>query len=578
MAVSRMPAIWVRLLGAVFTFGVAVSPAEASRSHRHYDFVIKKADYTRLCQRKSILTVNGQFPGPTIYARKGDVVTVTVHNHGDKNITIHWHGVDQPRNPWSDGPEFITQCPIQPGDNFTYKIILSWEEGTLWWHAHSDFDRNTVHGAIVIRPRRGTTYPFKKPHKEIPIFLGEWWKSDLRQVLADALRTGSEFNASDANTINGQPGDLFPCSRDGTFKLPVEDGKTYMLRLINAVFTYESFFSVAGHSLTVVGTDGSYVKPFSVDYIFIAPGQTVTALLTADRASRGLRNARYYMAARPLLPNNPFVIFNNSTATAVLEYADDAAAPDPEFPVLPAINDSAAADAYTSRLRSLASEEHPVNVPRHVQEHMLVTLAVNLIACSPDEHCQGPRGNRLGASLNNVSFEAPRHANILDAYYHKVRGVHTTDFPSNPPLLFNFTGDVPPELWLTKRGTKVKVLEYGTTVEVVLQNTAILGSDSHPMHLHGFSFYVVGTGSGNFDRHRDPAGYNLVDPPYQNTVAVPSFGWSAIRFRAENPGVWFMHCHIERHMAWGMDTVFIVKDGNVPEAKMLPPPPGMPRC
>jgi len=80
--------------------------------------------------------------------------------------------VDQPRNPWSDGPEFITQCPIQPGDNFTYKIILSWEEGTLWWHAHSDFDRNTVHGAIVIRPRRGTTYPFKKPHKEIPIFLG----------------------------------------------------------------------------------------------------------------------------------------------------------------------------------------------------------------------------------------------------------------------------------------------------------------------------------------------------------------------------------------------------------------------
>ena len=63
-------------------------------------------------------------------------------------------------------------------------------------------------------------------------------RATSRQVLADALRTGSEFNASDANTINGQPGDLFPCSRDGTFKLPVEDGKTYMLRLINAVFTY----------------------------------------------------------------------------------------------------------------------------------------------------------------------------------------------------------------------------------------------------------------------------------------------------------------------------------------------------
>jgi len=136
----------------------------------------------------------------------------------------------------------------------------------------------------------------------------------------------------------------------------------------------------------------------------------VTALLTADRASRGLRNARYYMAARPLLPDNPFVIFNNSTATAVLEYADDAAAPsggaapDPEFPVLPAINDSAAADAYTSRLRSLASEEHPVNVPRHVQEHMLVTLAVNVIVCSPNEHCQGPRWRRCMSQVFSVQI------------------------------------------------------------------------------------------------------------------------------------------------------------------------------
>ena len=25
------------------------------------------------------------------------------------------HGVKQPRNPWSDGPVYITQCPIKPG-------------------------------------------------------------------------------------------------------------------------------------------------------------------------------------------------------------------------------------------------------------------------------------------------------------------------------------------------------------------------------------------------------------------------------------------------------------------------------
>ncbi|GKV53947.1 hypothetical protein SLEP1_g60458 [Rubroshorea leprosula] len=39
-----------------------------------------------------------------------------------------------------------------------------------------------------------------------------------------------------------------------------------------------------------------------------------------------------------------------------------------------------------------------------------------------------------------------------------------------------------------------------------------------------------------------------------------------------------MHCHFDRHMVWGMDTVFIVKDGESLEAKMLPPPPDMPPC
>jgi len=69
-------------------------------------------------------------------------------------------------------PEYITQCPIQPGANFTYRIIFSEEEGTVWWHAHSDFDRATVHGAIVIHPKRGSAYPYTKPHKEMPIILG----------------------------------------------------------------------------------------------------------------------------------------------------------------------------------------------------------------------------------------------------------------------------------------------------------------------------------------------------------------------------------------------------------------------
>ena len=74
----------------------------------------------------------------------------------------------QPRNPWSDGPEYVTHSvPFKLEQiNFTYEVIFSDEEGTLWWHAHSDWTRATVHGAIIVLPPVGSTYPFAKPDAE----------------------------------------------------------------------------------------------------------------------------------------------------------------------------------------------------------------------------------------------------------------------------------------------------------------------------------------------------------------------------------------------------------------------------
>ncbi|XP_022684582.1 laccase-21 [Setaria italica] len=573
-SVAKMPSghCWL-LLGLVLAFVVAASPAQASRAN-HYDFFIKETKITRLCHETTILAVNDQFPGPTIYARKGDVVVVNVYNQGNKNITLHWHGVDQPRNPWFDGPEYITQCPIQPGANFTYRIIFSEEEGTLWWHAHSDYDRATVHGAIVIHPKRGSAYPYLKPHKEIPIILGEWWNADAEKLFEETKR-GGDVNISDANTINGQPGDQFPCSKNGTFRMLVEHGKTYLLRVINAGLTNDTFFGVAGHRLTVVGTDGRYLKPFTVESIMISPGQTMNALLEADRPTDGSGNSRYYMAARTFTGNG--LQLKSGNATAILEYTDaPPSAGPPDFPNLPT-DDNAAATAYTAQLRSLVTKDHPVDVPTHIDEHMLVTIAMNFLPCGTNDTCTSPIGSRLAASLNNVSFVAPS-VDVLDAYYYSIQGVYEPDFPNNPPFILNITDSLPLNLSFTKRGTKVKVVEYGAVVEVVFQDTGILAAESHPMHLHGFSFYVVGRGFGNFDKNKHPATYNLVDPPYQNTVSVPKAGWAAIRFRAANPGVWFMHCHFERHMVWGMNMVFIVKNGKTPDAQMMPRPSTMPKC
>ncbi|KAJ3695602.1 hypothetical protein LUZ60_000979 [Juncus effusus] len=569
----------MRLLG-LFVFCCFIGSPVLAATH-HETFVIQETSYTLLCNNtKNMLTVNGSWPGPTIYARKGDTVLVNVINNGNKNITIHWHGVDQPRNPWSDGPEYITQCPIQVGANFTQTILFTEEEGTLWWHAHSDFDRATVHGAIIIHPKSGTTFPFATPEKEFTLILGEWWNANITDVLDNALQSGGDVQPSDANTINGQPGDFQNCSSNSTLKFQVEQNKTYLLRVINSAMSDEFFFGIGGHNVTVVGTDGSYTKPYNVEYIMITPGQTFDLLLHANQIQNSSSPSRYYIVASPFYDGGPVPPRDGTTATSILEYKTNgtanstAALVAPVAAVLPNFNDTNAAAVFSAGLHSLASATHPVNVPKTINVNMYVTVSVNTLACVNSSSC----GFRLAASLNNNSFQNPQ-IDVLDAYYSSIANVYTADFPDNPPRFFNFTNDtIPNQFFSVEKSTKVKVLEYNSTVEIVFQGTNILGGENHPMHLHGHSFYVVGRGVGIFDKEKDPLTYNLVDPPYENTVGVPKNGWAAIRFRAANPGVWFMHCHYDRHTIWGMDTVFVTKNGNGTNAQMLPRPSFMPKC
>ncbi|KAB2598978.1 laccase-14 [Pyrus ussuriensis x Pyrus communis] len=486
---------------------------------------VKSSSYTRLCSTKEILTVSDRFPGPTLKARRGDKMIITVYNKANYNITFHWHEVRQVRNPWSDGPEYITQCPIEPGNKYTYKVEFTTEEGTMWWHAHSGWARATVHGPIFVYPKRGSRYPFSKPHAEVPIILGEWWKKDVMEIPGNANITGGEPILSDAYTINGQPGHLYPCSKSGTFEISVKNGKTYLLRIISAVMDEGLFFGIANHKLTLVGKDGYYTKQIETSYLMITPGQSMDVLLQANQPP-----SLYFMAARAY-SSATGAGFDQTTTTAIVKYRSSH-------------RDHPHINRLHQALRSLATKEHPTNVPLHVNTHLFFAISVNLLNCS-GKPCSGPFGKRFSASVNNVSFVAPS-IDILRAYYYKIPGV--------------------------------VVLEYNASVELVLQGTNVLASDNHPVHLHGYSFYVVGWGFGNFNPKKDPLSSNLVDPPEESTVGVPKNGWVAIRFRADNPGVWVMHCHIERHQTWGMTTVFLVKSGVDLKSKILPPPHDLPTC
>ena len=310
----------------------------------------------------------------------------------------------------------------------------------------------------------------------------------------------------------------------------VDYGKTYLLRIINAALQDILFFAIAKHNITVVGTDASYTKPLKTDYIAISPGQTMDVLLETNQAL-----GDYYMAAK-VYSSAEGVDYDNTTTTAIVHYNQNYnTSSRPQLPNLPSYNDTNASANFTGSLRSLADDNHPVHVPLNISTQLMFTVSVNTFPCSTNS-CQGPNGSRLAASVNNISFELPS-IDILQAYYNHISGVYGDQFPSFPPFIFNFTAeDLPLALETPKRGTEVKVLEYNSTVELVLQGTNLAAGTDHPMHIHGYSFYVVGWGFGNFDKDKDPLGYNLVDPPLQNTIAVPKNGWATIRFKADNPG------------------------------------------
>ncbi|XVE49039.1 hypothetical protein DITRI_Ditri01bG0050000 [Diplodiscus trichospermus] len=269
---------------------------------------IQVKNVSRLCHAKPIVTVKWMFPGPTIYSREGDRVLINVTNHAQYNMSIHWHGLKQFRNGWADGPAYI-------------------------------------HNALS---RKGRV-------------TREWRNNDVEEIEKQGNKLGLAPNTSDAHTINGKPGPLFPCSEKHTFVMEVEQGKTYLLRIINAALNDELFFAIAGHNMTVVEIDAVYTKPFTTQAILIAPGQTTNVLVQATQAP-----GRYFMAVRPFMVMDVQLTIDSKTATAILQYKGVPNTVLPILPQLPLPSDTAYALSYNAKLRSLNSPLYPANVPLKV--------------------------------------------------------------------------------------------------------------------------------------------------------------------------------------------------------------------
>ena len=108
-------------------------------------------------------------------------------------------------------------------------------------------------------------------------------------------------------------------------------------------------------------------------------------------------------------------------------------------------------------------------------------------------------------------------------------------------------GSMQPYLWTIEGktwGDHVPVTATsGERVEIMFHNMSMM---SHPMHLHGHAFQVVGIGSERF------AG------AVRDTVYVPPMAMVTIAVDAGEAARWMLHCHHMPHLATGMMTEFAV--------------------
>ncbi|KAL6844646.1 hypothetical protein ACP4OV_025305 [Aristida adscensionis] len=553
-----------RLLCCLFlSVALPALPARAA-THRHrweVSYQFKSPD----CVCKLAVTINGGTPGPTIRATQGDTVVVTVKNALlTENVAIHWHGIRQIGTPWADGTEGVTQCPILPEDEFTYAFVVD-RPGTYMYHAHYGMQRSAgLNGLIVVEAAQPEPFRYDGEHS---VLLNDWWhKSTYEQAAGLAAVPITWVGEPQSLLINGV-GKFANCTKSSagtcnatrpdwtTPVFAVVPGKTYRFRIASVTSLSALNFEIEGHPMTVVEADGHYVKPFVVKNLNIYSGETYSVLITADQDP----NRNYWLASNVVSrkPGTP-------TGTAVLSYYGGRSSPRRPPPTAPPAGPAWNDTAYRLR-QSVATVAHPAHAapppPPRADRTILLLNTQNKI------------DGRIRWALNGVSFRLP-HTPYLVALKRGLLGAFSQ---APPPETYDHRGY---DVYAVQANATATVsdalyrLELGSVVDVVLQNANMLApnsSETHPWHLHGHDFWVLGHGVGRFDPAVHPAAFNLRDPIMKNTVAVHPYGWTALRFRADNPGVWAFHCHIEAHFFMGMGIVFeegVDRVGDLPPSVM----------
>ncbi|XP_021651094.2 L-ascorbate oxidase isoform X1 [Hevea brasiliensis] len=531
---------------------------------RHYDWEVNYEYKSPDCYKKLAITINGRTPGPTILAQQGDTIIVKLQNNLlTENVAIHWHGIRQIGTPWSDGTGGFTQCPIQPGEKLIYKFVVD-RAGTYTYHGHYGMQREAgLYGTIIVLLPNGVSEPFSYDYDR-NIILNDWYhKSSDEQATGLSSIPFVFVGEPQSLLINGKG--KYNCSLLTTpgacnatnpqcspHVLTVVPGKTYRLRIGSLTALSALSFEIEGHDITVVEADGSYVEPFVVRNLYIYSGETYSVLVKANQdPSRNYWITINVVSRKPATPTG-LAIFNY--------YPNHPQKPPPTVPTTgPLWNDT------TSRLAqsiALKARQGFIDTPPLTSDRAIVLL-----------NTQNKIDGYYKWALNNLSLTFP-----TTPYLIALKENLTDAFDQNPPPDgYDFASydiyRVAKNVNATS-SNRIYRLRFNSTVDIILQNAntmTVNNSETHPWHLHGHEFWVLGYGMGKYNMSSDGKKYNLVNPIMKNTVPLHPYGWTALRFQANNPGVWAFHCHVESHFYMGMAVVFeegIEKVGNLPSSIM----------
>ena len=286
-------------------------------------------------------------------------------------------------------------------------------------------------------------------------------------------------------------------------QIKVLPGKTYLLRIVNIGAFAAQHFWIEGHSFRIVEADGVWTEPTEADMIYITAAQRYGVLLTT-RNETASNFAIVGNMDQDLFDKVPLGL--NPNVTSYLVY--NSSMPMPEQSFVESFH-----DFDDMALIPIDHEELFKNV------QYSFTLDVKM----------GNLGNGANyAFFNDITYVRPKVPTLYTALT---------------------TGETSTNAAVYGANTNTFVLRRNEVIEIVLNNR---DRGKHPFHLHGHNFQAVARGEESSQDY-NPANATFPAVPMRRDVLLAKpYSHIVMRFRADNPGVWLFHCHIEWHVDSGL--------------------------